>query len=206
MPSVYKLKPAFQRLLRPAVQRLADAGVTPNQITIAALLLSLASGAAIALQPAQPLWLLLLPPVLLLRMALNAIDGMLAREHAMTTPLGAMLNELGDVAADSALYLPLALLPGVSAAPLLLLVLLSAFTELAGLAALQAGASRRYDGPFGKSDRALLIGTLGLALGLGAPTGLWLDALLWVCVALAGLTVINRTRAALQEIAAGEAA
>ncbi len=47
-------------------------------------------------------------------MALNAIDGMLAREHAMQTPLGAMLNELGDVVSDAALYLPLCWVPGLS--------------------------------------------------------------------------------------------
>jgi CDP-diacylglycerol--glycerol-3-phosphate 3-phosphatidyltransferase len=35
-------------------------------------------------------------------MALNAIDGMLAREHDMQSPLGAMLNELGDVLSDVA--------------------------------------------------------------------------------------------------------
>ena len=53
-----------------------------------------------------------LPPVLLARMALNAVDGMLAREHAMQSALGAILNELGDVLSDTALYLPLAAAPG----------------------------------------------------------------------------------------------
>ena len=44
--------------------------------------------------------LLLLPAVLFLRMALNAIDGMLAREHNQKSALGAILNELGDVFSD----------------------------------------------------------------------------------------------------------
>ena len=43
MPSVYLLKPAFQRLLRPLVRWLAEAGVTANQVTVAALLLSVAT-------------------------------------------------------------------------------------------------------------------------------------------------------------------
>ena len=44
--------------------------------------------------------------------------AMLAREHDMKTRLGAILNELGDVLSDSALYLPLATRPGFS--PMLL--------------------------------------------------------------------------------------
>ena len=41
-------------------------------------------------------------------MALNAIDGMMARELHMSTQLGAVLNELGDAVSDLGLYLPLA--------------------------------------------------------------------------------------------------
>ena len=112
MISVYQLKPAFQGLLRPLVSWLAAHGISANQITLAALLLSCVQGLAMVLWSGWPL--LLLPLVLLLRMGLNAIDGMLAREHAMKTPLGAFLNELGDVLSDTALYLPLALVAGVS--------------------------------------------------------------------------------------------
>jgi hypothetical protein len=54
-----------------------------------------AEGAALALQPGRPLWLLLLPPLLLLRTALNALDGMLTREFHQATPSGPVLNELG---------------------------------------------------------------------------------------------------------------
>ena len=109
MPSVYDLKPAFQRLLRPLCGALARAGVTANQVTVAAALLSLAAGALVAWRPAARWPLLLIPGVLLVRMALNAIDGMLAREHGQKSALGGILNELGDVVSDAALYLPLAL-------------------------------------------------------------------------------------------------
>jgi CDP-diacylglycerol---glycerol-3-phosphate 3-phosphatidyltransferase len=94
MPSIYQLKPAFQNLLRPLVRGLAAAGVTPNQVTLAALALSVAAGAAIASMPEQRLLLLLVPAVMFVRMALNAVDGMLAREHRMQTVLGGFLNEL----------------------------------------------------------------------------------------------------------------
>src|SRR5690242_707173 len=98
MASIYDIKPKFQALLRPITQRLAAAGVTANQVTIAALLLSIGHGLLIAYAPMQWLWLLLMPVTLFLRMALNAIDGMLAREHDQKSRLGALLNELTDVA------------------------------------------------------------------------------------------------------------
>ncbi len=201
MASIYGLKPTFQRLLRPLVTRLAGAGITPNQVTVAALLLSLVT--ALALIQVTASWVpLLLPPVLLLRMALNAIDGMLAREHGPITALGTLLNELGDVVSDIALYLPLVLWVGTGALPVVMVVLLAALTELAGVSAVQIGASRRYEGPMGKSDRAFVFGTLGLLLGSGVPAGPWLDVLLWSVVAATLLTVVNRCRAALAQ--AGE--
>jgi len=199
VPSVYDLKPRFQALLRPGVGALARAGATANQVTAAAALLSLAAGATIALLPDRRWPLLLLPLVLLLRMALNAVDGMLAREFGQKSRLGALLNELGDVVSDAALYLPLALVPGIPPAPVVALVVLAGLSELAGVLGPTIGASRRYDGPAGKSDRALVLGAVGLALGLGAPAGRWLAVLLWVLAAGVALTVVNRARAALAE-------
>ncbi|HEV8631165.1 MAG TPA: CDP-alcohol phosphatidyltransferase family protein [Thermoanaerobaculia bacterium] len=205
MPTIYQLKPAFQGLLRPLVARLVRAGVTPNQVTVAALLLSAAVGATVAISRAR--WaLLLLPPALLLRMALNALDGMMAREHDLRTPLGALLNEVGDLLADALLYLPFALLPGCNPVAVVVAVVLAGASELAGVAALEAGASRRYDGPLGKSDRAFVFGALGLALGLGLPAGPWLDLVLWLVVGLLVATIDNRVRQALREGQAAVAA
>lgn len=199
MASIYALKPAFQSLLRPITWRMAASGITANQVTVAALALSLVQGLPLAALSEQRWPLLLLPLTLLLRMALNAIDGMLAREHHMKSALGAVLNELGDVISDTALYLPFALIPGVSGAAVVLIVVLAAVSEMTGVVAVQIGASRRYDGPLGKSDRAFLFGALGLLLGMGAAPGLWLDALLWLAVVLLALTIFNRARNALEE-------
>jgi CDP-diacylglycerol--glycerol-3-phosphate 3-phosphatidyltransferase len=202
MASVYDLKPAFQGLLRPLCRGLAGAGVTANQVTTGAALLSLAAGGLIAWQPAARWPLLLLPAVLLVRMALNALDGMLAREHGMKSALGGILNELGDVVSDAALYLPLALVPGVDARLAVLAVVLAGLTEMTGVVAVAIGASRRYDGPMGKSDRALVLGAAGLALGLGAPAARFMNALLAVLLLLLAATVVRRARAALVEAAA----
>jgi len=201
MPSIYDIKPAFQALLRPLVARLAAAGVTANQVTVAAAVLSGAAGGALAWQP-QARWpLLLLPAVLFARMALNAIDGMLAREHNMKSPLGGILNELADVVSDAAIYLPFALVPRLSAALVIAVVLLAVISEMAGVVAVQIGASRRYDGPLGKSDRAFLFGVLGLVGGLGVAFGRWTNFVLAVAALLLVVTILNRSRKALAEIA-----
>jgi CDP-diacylglycerol--glycerol-3-phosphate 3-phosphatidyltransferase len=199
MPSIYDLKPTFQNLLRPLVRGLARSGISANQVTVAALLLSLATGAAIAWQPDQRAWLLFLPGVLFLRMALNAMDGMLAREHHQKSRLGAVLNELSDVFSDAALYLPLALAPGFSGPLVVGIVLLAAVSEMTGVLMQTLGASRRYDGPMGKSDRAFVFGALGLGLGLGMPTGTWLTWLLTLVLALLAWTILNRARRGLAE-------
>lgn len=199
MPSVYDLKPRFQALLRPAVRGLARAGVTANQVTVAAVLLSVATGAVIALWPTCTRLLLALPVVLFLRMALNAVDGMLAREHDMKSRLGQVLNELGDVISDAALYLPLALVPGFDARLVTGIVVVAIIGEMTGVVTQTLGASRRYDGPMGKSDRAFVFGALGLLLGLGLAPGPWLTVVLAAALALGAFTIVNRSRRGLQE-------
>ena len=204
MPSIYGLKPGFQNFLRPLVNRLARIGVTANQVTITGLVLSLIGGELIAWARGGRM-LLMLPVVLFVRMALNAMDGMLAREHGQKSPLGAILNELSDVIADAGLYLPLAVVPGFNAWLVIVVVVLAILTEMTGVVAVQIGASRRYDGPCGKSDRAFIFGMLGLLLGLRVPIERAIPPVLWVMIYLLVLTIVNRSRRALQEVVAGVA-
>ena len=200
MASIYDIKPKFQALLRPTTNGLAKLKVTANHVTVAALLVSFAVGAVIYHWREQAEILLLMPVVLFVRMALNAIDGMLAREHNMKSNLGAMLNEIGDVFSDSALYLPLAVVTGFPPELMIPVAVLAIITEMAGVLAVQIGATRRYDGPMGKSDRAVVFGAIGFAMGLGAKPGVWLDVVLGVVVVLLVLTIVNRSRKALREV------
>lgn len=197
MPSVYDLKPRFQSLLRPLVGGLARSGVTANQVTLLAVAASAAAGLVLALVPGASWALLLVPPVLLLRMALNAVDGMLAREHGQQSRLGALLNEVGDVVADAALYLPFALIPGIDPRLVVIIVVLAVIAEMTGLVAVHLGGPRRYDGPMGKSDRAFAFGLLALLLGMGIAPGRWSTGLLAIIAMLAAATILNRSRRAL---------
>ncbi len=202
MASIYGLKTSFQNLLRPVSNKLAEVGATANQVTLAALSISMATGGAIALWPDKRGLLCFVPPVLFLRMALNALDGMLAREHNMQSPLGAFLNELGDVFSDLALYLPFALVPGVSPVLVTGVVLLSVISEMTGVVAVQIGAGRRYDGPMGKSDRAFIFGVLSVLILLGIGK-IWIDSVLSITILLLMVTIFNRASNALKEVKHG---
>jgi CDP-diacylglycerol--glycerol-3-phosphate 3-phosphatidyltransferase len=194
LATIYDFKPRFQALLRPIAAWLVSGGVSANAVTIAALMLSLAYGAWLTLMPGAPWPLLLLPATLFLRMALNAIDGIMAKEHGQATASGAVLNELSDVIADAALYLPFALIAGLDRRLVVLVVTVSLIAEMAGALGPMLGAKRNYAGPFGKSDRALAFGLLAVLLGAGLRPGLWSDVYLWLLLVLATATVINRGR------------
>ena len=197
--SIYALKGRFQDVLRPGVRRIAALGITANQVTVFAVIVSVLVGGIVwAAAPDRPLVYLLLPGWMLLRMALNAVDGMLAREFGQQSRLGVYLNELSDVVADAALYLSLLGVPGVNLHLVWAFVVLAALTEYAGVLGLMIGAGRRYDGPMGKSDRAFVVGVLGLLLaiewiGAGVVEGVVLLASV-LCV----LTVVRRVRTGLR--------
>jgi CDP-diacylglycerol--glycerol-3-phosphate 3-phosphatidyltransferase len=199
MATIYQLKPAFQGLLRPMVRFLAEKGVTANQVTLFACALSMSVGFWLAWRPAESAPLLAVPLLLFVRMALNAIDGMLAREHGMKSRLGGVLNELTDVISDTALYLPFALIPGVSSPLVVLASCLAIVSEMAGVVAVSIGASRRYEGPMGKSDRAFAFGLMALLLGSGVRPGSWVLGWLAVINLLLVLTIWNRSASGLRE-------
>lgn len=192
--TVYDLKPRFQALLRPLTASLHGAGVTANQVTVFACLVSVALGALLTAMPERTAPFALVPAWLFLRMALNAIDGMLAREFGQASRLGAYLNELADVVSDAMLYLPFALLPGSSPWLVGAVIALSIVSEMAGVLGVMVGAGRRYDGPMGKSDRAFVFGVIGLLVATGVPMQAAFDWI-WAVVAIAVLvTIVNRVR------------
>ncbi len=195
VPSIYSVKPAFQRGLRPLVSLLARAGITANEVTVLACVLSASVGALTAWRIQSRSLLLLLPVFFFVRMALNAMDGMLAREFSQTSALGACLNELCDVISDAFLLLPFALLPAFDPVWMGAIIVLVVISEMAGTVAVMIGASRRYDGPMGKSDRAFVFGALALWVGLGWNIITWVSWLFPRLMALLlAVTIVNRIR------------
>lgn len=202
MPSIYDLKSDFQNILRPSVRKLAAKGFTANQVTVLAFALSCLIGWLVWAGAAYSIVLLLIPLFLFARMALNAIDGMLAREHGQKSNLGAILNELGDVFSDAALYVPFLLAIDAPLGLTFLITVLSLATEMTGVVAVQIGASRRYDGPMGKSDRAFVFSVLAVVCVVTTLSQTVLNLVLCAIALLLVVTVLNRIRMALAEAGA----
>jgi len=196
--TIYDLKSRFQGLLRPIARRLYAAGVTANQVTLSACLVSIAVG--FLLIGAPRVWFGILPFWMFVRMALNAIDGMLAREFGQKSALGAYLNELTDVVSDAALYLPFAFVAPFDWRSVGAVIFAASLGEMTGVVAVMTGASRRYDGPLGKSDRAFVFSLLAIWV---ASTRTLPSPAFWVmwALALAGVaTVVNRVRCGLRQL------
>ena len=153
--------------------------------------MSAAAGAAVLTGPSSPGLLFVVPVLYLIRMALNAMDGLLAREHELTSRSGGILNEIGDVVSDAVAYLPFALLIPDAAVLVVAVVVLGLVGEVAALAAADQ-AGRRNDGPLGKSDRAFAFGAVALLVAFGFSVAV--ESALVLMAALAALTVWNRAK------------
>ncbi len=205
-PSIYQLKPKFQALLRPLVGRLARAGVTANQVTLLTCVASVLLGLTLFWGSLAWAWFALIPVWMLLRMAFNAVDGMLAREHGQQSVLGAYLNELTDVLSDAALYLPFAHVAPFDPFWVGVVILMAALSEMAGMLGVAVGGARRYDGPMGKSDRAFVFGALGLLVAVmaqdqGMPTAWYpLAGVLPLIALLTAWSIHNRIQSGIQQL------
>ena len=198
--SIYDLKPKFQNLLRPLVIKLEQRGVTANQVTLTACAISVILGLILTALSGYH-WLFILIPIwLFVRMALNAIDGMLAREFNQKSRLGGYLNEITDVVSDAALYLPFAFIYPFDGLQIGLIIWLSALTEFCGVLGQVQGKTRRYDGPLGKSDRAFLFGVLGLVYVFVSVLPDFLYGVLWVDIILLIVTCVKRVKSGLAEV------
>ncbi|MCX5385865.1 CDP-alcohol phosphatidyltransferase family protein [Streptomyces sp. NBC_00083] len=165
MNGLYALKPWYADRLSGVRGALARHGVSPDTLTAAGVVSAAGAAAALALLPV-PLAALPVAVLLAARLAFANLDGALARDTGRTTRRGALLNELGDRAADLVVlagFLPLAPLWLVATAALA--ATLPSWVALAGAA---AGAPRRNGGPVGKTERCLLV-VVAAASGWAVP-------------------------------------
>ena len=163
MLSIYKVKPSFQKLLTPVLEVLYRWNIRPNQITMASIFLSLGIGVAFWLADGYHFLFLVLPLGLLVRMGLNALDGMMAKNYNMQSKKGEVLNEVGDIISDMFIFFPLMKFEKDIIYVIVIFICLSLINEFSGLIGKVVGKERCYDGPMGKSDRAFAIGLYGIA-------------------------------------------
>jgi CDP-diacylglycerol--glycerol-3-phosphate 3-phosphatidyltransferase len=200
--ALYDVKPRFRALLQGLVPALRP--VHPDWITLAGLACSVLA-AALFQAAGQRRWLfLVIPLLLLLRITLNALDGMVAQATGKARPFGEVLNEVTDRLSDVAILLGLAMSP-LSSLPFgttaVVAVLLSSYVGVLGKA---VGAGRQYGGILGKADRMLYLGLACIAAffagnpplfrAFGAPLTLF-DCVLAAFTLLALITAVHRVTA-----------
>lgn len=189
--TIYDLKPKFQQLLMPIVEWCYKKKISPNQVTISAIILSAIGGGIVLLSSTNYSLLWFIPFLLFIRMALNAIDGVLAKNYNQKSKLGAILNELGDVISDTFLYLPFVYI--LEPIAVICFVILAILSEFAGVLMWAVYDERRYNGPMGKSDRAFLLGLISILIALFDLT-MVSNLLLIVSSFLLLKTIYNRTK------------
>ncbi len=199
MISIYNLKPKFQGLLRPVLEFLHARGITANQITLFSVFWSFFIAVLFWFADTNTFLFLALPIGLFVRMALNALDGMMARIYSQQSKLGEILNELGDVVSDVALFLPLIKYEPEALYFIITFICLCIINEFAGLLAKIISGERRYDGPMGKSDRAFIIGLYGLLAYFGLYHFSFSPYIFMLLIALISLSTFLRLKNALKE-------
>lgn len=193
---IYTIKPAFRRSLLGTRDALIRMGVTADALTWMALLMSSIAGAAIAWSERWPNLLFLVPPLPLFRIALNALDGMVASQTGTARPAGEFFNEMADRIADCAFFIGIAaVVEPVTALLALIVALVSSF---AGVLSKATGAQRNYSGVFGKADRMIAISLAAIAayfLGL-----IWLAYFSRAAIALGLITLAQRIARSMKEL------
>jgi CDP-diacylglycerol--glycerol-3-phosphate 3-phosphatidyltransferase len=162
MISIYNIQPKFQKVLRPLLDSLYKFGITANQITLSSVFLSFIIGMLFWFADINRFFYLALPVGLIIRMALNALDGMMARIYNQQSKKGEVLNEIGDVVSDFFVFFPLLKFEVEILYLIICCIFLSIINEFAGILGKVVSGERRYEGPMGKSDRAFLLGIYGI--------------------------------------------
>ena len=192
--STYTLKRQFQELLLPAQDLLIEKKLSPNQITSIAFTMNVIAAFSLMALERGSLLSLGLIAVFFLRMALNALDGMVAKKTNQMTWRGAVLNEVTDYLSDALFLLALAIYTAEAWDLWALLgfsVMASEFVS--ALVFSKPGLDKVNSGPLAKSDRTVFFG-ICLFLSFLPPASQWLEFALIVAVSLSLLTCFNRFR------------
>jgi len=196
--SVYQLKSSFQNLLTPIMMKLYRANVSANQVTLFTFFCSLLMAVILVTVNDVAIWLLL-PIFMFLRMAGNAIDGMLARQHNQQTDVGFLLNEITDILADAALLLAFSAIAGFDSYWIISLLLLTWLSEFIALIVQIINGERDNSGPMGKSDRALFLSIFAILIGLGVDSLLLSSWFFVIGHSLLMVTCFNRIKNGLKK-------
>lgn len=191
---IYNIKPWFREQLQPLVKLLWN--VHPDVLTWSALVASILAGVLLFSSYDRPYLAVLVVPLLFLRLALNALDGMLAQQTGKARAAGEILNEVSDRLADVAIFLGLTLSPAVDKVWGLLAIISILMVSYVGILGKAVAGERIYIGVLGKADRMIYLMVACLIYAL-APNWIFMGysifgVLLLAFLPLASLTLLQR--------------
>jgi phosphatidylglycerophosphate synthase len=195
-PSRRPLASRSSSVAQSAVAMLLKTNITPNQISLVSIAVSLIGAFALLHAPQMP-WLYLLAALgVQLRLLCNLLDGMVAVEGGRGTPVGALYNEIPDRIADSLFLVAWGYACGLPALgwATALAAAVTAYIRVLGGA---LGLKQDFRGPMAKQHRmaALTITCFAAMLEtwLRGSSAL-LEIALWVVLFGSLWTCVERTR------------
>ncbi len=160
---IYSIKPLFQKSLAPLKRILVKWKVSPTAINLLALLISISGGLAIYYSQYYIILLIYVPFMAFIRTALNALDGLVARElKVKNQKFGEVLNEFTDRLSDISIFSAFIFMPQVNtylASATLVIILTNSYLSILSKA---AGGKRQYGGLVGKADRMIYLGIFSI--------------------------------------------
>lgn len=185
---IYGIKPAFQRRLAGVRDILVGRGVGADAVTWGAFVVSLLGGGVLLLSRRHAILLLAIPVLAVLRLAMNALDGMVASATKSARPVGELLNEVLDRLSDSAWYLGLVAYAGWTR--VLAAIALMMLSSYIGVVSKAAGGKRIYTGIFGKADRMIYLSLAAVICYFTKPVAM----LRFVEITAAGVAITSIQR------------
>jgi len=183
--------------LQSVAKKLADAGLSPNTISVIGVLIGFAGAMAFYFTAGQPsgeraLWFAG-AFFILLRVLANTLDGMVAVEHGKATKVGLLYNEAPDRIADAVILIGAGYSNGGDVTLGYLAACIALFVAYVRTLARTAGAPSDFRGPMNKKGRVLTLLFVAVYMGLapaawhfswgpGDRWGVMALALLIVCV------------------------
>ncbi len=189
-----KFRPVANRLLEPFVSGAMRLGLSPDAVSVIALVFAGVAAVTFYLAGTAPEWYLVGALLVLANGWMDLLDGALARELETASPSGDLLDHVIDRYADILLIVGLA--AGIDAYGLGLAAVTGVLmTSYLGTQAQAVGLDRVYGGVLGRADRLALIGFVGAiaAVVQGTFFGLTMIGWLLVLFAVVGhLTALQR--------------
>jgi len=196
------LRPAAERLLDPFVAGAKRLGLTPDGVSVLALLTAIGAGVAFAFAAEQRLLYLLGAFLVLWNGIFDLLDGALARELDAQSEAGDLLDHVLDRYADILIISGLA--AGVEQYALGLVAITGVLmTSYLGTQAQAVGLDRVYGGLLGRADRLALIGVVGTVAAVVDVTAMELTVVGWLLVIFAvvgHLTALQRFYYAMRDL------